>query len=84
MFLCSGCGRAFNEEDGYAHLADCPNTTGTGAQLIRIDEMEEPKKKEEKPPKKEEPIEEPKKEEEPPKEITYEPKGNLFLSLLQF
>ena len=61
MFLCSGCGRAFNEEDGYAHLADCPNTTGTGAQLIRIDEMEEP-----------------------PKEITYEPKGNLFLSLLQF
>ena len=47
MFLCSGCGRAFNEEDGYAHLADCPNTTGTGAQLIRIDEMEEPKKKEE-------------------------------------
>ena len=46
MFLCSGCGRAFNEEDGYAHLVDCPNTTGTGAQLIRIDEMEEPKKKE--------------------------------------
>ena len=47
MFLCSGCGRAFNEEDGYAHLVDCPNTTGTGAQLIRIDEMEELKKKEE-------------------------------------
>ena len=46
MFLCSGCGRAFNAEDGYAHLVDCPNTTGTGAQLIRIDEMEEPKKKE--------------------------------------
>ena len=44
--------------------------------MIRIDEMEEPKKKEEKPPKKEEPIEEPKKEEEPPKEIIYEPKAS--------
>ena len=56
--MCSGCGKAFSEEDGYAHLVECPNTTGTGAQLIRIDEpdekKEEPKKKEEEEPKKEE------------------------------
>ena len=52
MFLCSGCGKAFSEEDGYAHLVECPNTTGTGAQLIRLDEPDE-KKDEPKSPKEE-------------------------------
>ena len=59
--MCSGCGKAFSEEDGYAHLVECPNTTGTGAQLIRLDEPDE-KKDEPKSPKEVEP----KKEEEAP------------------
>ena len=61
--MCSGCGKAFSEEDGYAHLVECPNTTGTGAQLIRLDEPEE-KPKEEAEPKSPKEESEPKKEEE--------------------